>query len=176
MHSSDSAAAEKGQSKTLTFRVDDIPVDDTLALIHNLEKIFDRDDSLRESAATLDCHSLVLKDKDHSCAIVSIKTLLSPGDLDTLLLKAGTGYPYDYSCVFNGITPLYACPSSANVDIIAVPGLGSHPIASWKSPTRNNVWLRDFLPKDLPNIRVLLYGYDTKLPGSLSKQSIEDLL
>lgn len=27
----------------------------------------------------------------------------------------------------------------------------------------------------MPNIRVLLYGYDTTLPGSLSKQSIEDL-
>jgi hypothetical protein len=27
----------------------------------------------------------------------------------------------------------------------------------------------------VPNIRVLLYGYDTTLPGSLSKQSIKDL-
>lgn len=56
-----------------------------------------------------------------------------------------------------------------------MPGLGSHALGSWKSPNSDDVWLRDFLPKDVPNIRVLLYGYDTVLPGSLSKQSIEDL-
>lgn len=59
--------------------------------------------------------------------------------------------------------------------IIAVPGLGSHALGSWKSTNSDEVWLRDFLPRDLTNIRVLLYGYDTILPGSLSKQSIEDL-
>ena len=59
--------------------------------------------------------------------------------------------------------------------IIVVPGLGSHPLGSWKSTNSDEVWLRDFLPKDLPNVRVLLYGYDTTLPGSLSKQSVEDL-
>lgn len=37
------------------------------------------------------------------------------------------------------------------------------------------MWLRDFLPEDIPNIRVLLYGYDTTLLNSFSKQSIEDL-
>ncbi|SPO05328.1 uncharacterized protein DNG_08015 [Cephalotrichum gorgonifer] len=175
MRPSESATAEKEQTKTLTFRVDDIPVDDADALIHNLKEMFDRDDSLRELAATLFCHSLASKDKDHICATVSIKTSLSPGDLDTLLRKAGAGYPYAYSCAFQGITPLYAFSSGADVDIIAVPGLGSHPLDSWKSPYGNKVWLRDFLPADLPNIRVLLYGYDTTLRGSLSKQSIADL-
>lgn len=59
--------------------------------------------------------------------------------------------------------------------IIAVPGLGSYALGSWKSRNSDEVWLRDFLPKDLPNVRVLLYGYDTTLPGSLSKESIEYL-
>jgi hypothetical protein len=59
--------------------------------------------------------------------------------------------------------------------IIAVPGLGSHAFGSWKAQNSDEIWLRDFLPEDIPNIRVLLYGYDTKLPGSQSKQSIEDL-
>lgn len=59
--------------------------------------------------------------------------------------------------------------------IVAVPGLGSHALGSWKSPHSDDVWLRDFLPKDMPNIRVLLYGYDTSLQGSLSNQSMEDL-
>jgi len=59
--------------------------------------------------------------------------------------------------------------------VIAVPGLGCHALGSWKSPKSDDVWLRDFLPKDVPNIRVLLYGYDTTLADSRSKQSIEDL-
>jgi hypothetical protein len=28
------------------------------------------------------------------------------------------------------------------------------------------VWLRDFLPEDIPECRVLLYGYDSKVPES----------
>ena len=59
--------------------------------------------------------------------------------------------------------------------MIAVPGLGSHAIGSWKSPSGNDLWLRDYLPDDIPNIRVLLYGYDTSLLRSDSKDSIEDL-
>ncbi|KAL5592378.1 hypothetical protein FOBRF1_013404 [Fusarium oxysporum] len=91
------------------------------------------------------------------------------------LRRAGNGHPYSYTCKFEGITPLYEDKNGADVDIIAVPGHGSHALGSWKSPNSDEVWLRDFLPKDVPNIRVLLYGYDTTLPGSLSKQSIEDL-
>ncbi|EJT77778.1 hypothetical protein GGTG_02883 [Gaeumannomyces tritici R3-111a-1] len=54
-------------------------------------------------------------------------------------------------------------------------GLGSHALGSWKSPDSGDVWLRDFLPKDVPNIRVLLYSHDTILANIWSKQSIEDL-
>lgn len=37
------------------------------------------------------------------------------------------------------------------------------------------MWLRDALPKDLPNARILIYGYDTLLIGSESFQTIPDL-
>lgn len=59
--------------------------------------------------------------------------------------------------------------------VIAVPGLGSHAIGSWKSPNNIDLWLRDYLPNDVPNIRVLLYGYDTSLLRNHSKDSIENL-
>jgi hypothetical protein len=59
--------------------------------------------------------------------------------------------------------------------VIAVPGLGSHPIGTWKASGSDDVWLRDFLPSDVPDTRVLLYGYDTALAKSDSKQSIVDL-
>ena len=59
--------------------------------------------------------------------------------------------------------------------MVAVPGLASHALGSWKSPSNSDVWLRDYLPKDLPDIRVILYGYKTELLGNESKDSIEDL-
>lgn len=59
--------------------------------------------------------------------------------------------------------------------VIAVPGLASHAVGSWKASKNNDVWLRDWLPKDVPHIRVILYGYDTTLLKNDSKSSIEDL-
>lgn len=44
-----------------------------------------------------------------------------------------------------------------------------------RSPDSDDVWLRGYMGEDIPRIRVLIYGYDTELPGSRSKQSIEHL-
>lgn len=41
--------------------------------------------------------------------------------------------------------------------------------------TSGDNWLRDYLPKTLPNIRVLLYEYDTTINNGSGKQSIVDL-
>lgn len=56
-----------------------------------------------------------------------------------------------------------------------MPGLASHAIGSWKASGGNEVWLRDYLPTDVPGIRVLLYGYDTDLLKSDSRKSIEEM-
>ena len=48
-------------------------------------------------------------------------------------------------------------------------------MGSWKSPGGDDLWLRDYLPDDIPNIRVLLYGYDTSVLDSDSNDSIGDL-
>ncbi|EOD43895.1 putative ankyrin repeat protein [Neofusicoccum parvum UCRNP2] len=37
------------------------------------------------------------------------------------------------------------------------------------------MWLLDALPRDLTGVRVLIYGYDTRLTGSKSFQNINDL-
>ena len=37
------------------------------------------------------------------------------------------------------------------------------------------MWIRDTLPKDLPGVRAVIYGYDTKLDSSQSFQIIPDL-
>ncbi|VUC33940.1 unnamed protein product [Clonostachys rosea] len=77
---------------------------------------------------------------------------------------------------FRGLTPLYE-PTNHVADCIAISGLASHPFGSWqpKGQSKTYMWLRDALPKALPNIRPILYGYDTTLVGSDSFQSIFDL-
>ena len=77
---------------------------------------------------------------------------------------------------FLGITTLYdGAVDNKAVDLLAVPGLGSHAFGSFKSIDSGENWLRDYLPVALPNIRVLLYGYDTSLVNSNAKESITDL-
>ncbi|KAJ5900022.1 hypothetical protein N7495_004766 [Penicillium taxi] len=170
---------EVPKPKRLTFRVDNIPINDTKELEHNIKSFAEQDPDLQRAVATIICHRLTPRDKHFFCATVSITTSLSGENLCARLSRTSKCYPYTFTCRFDGITPLYEGESGADVDIIAVPGLGSHALGSWKSIDSDEVWLRDFLPidlpEDLPKVRVLLYGYDTTLLNSLSKQSIEDL-
>ena len=46
-----------------------------------------------------------------------------------------------------------------NFDIVPVHGLEGHPFATWTHPN-NHLWLRDSLPDQLPNTRVMTFGYD----------------
>ena len=58
--------------------------------------------------------------------------------------------------------------------IIAVTGLGGHAFGSWVND-RGEMWLRDYLPRDLQNrARILIYGYDSTVQGSRSISSIAD--
>ncbi len=60
--------------------------------------------------------------------------------------------------------------------IVAVSGLASHGLGSWKEPEGYKVWLRDFLPEDISGqIRVLTFSYDTQLLNSTNNSSITDL-
>lgn len=36
------------------------------------------------------------------------------------------------------------------------------------------VWLREFLPHDIPDSRILTYGYDSAVKDSICKNSIQD--
>ncbi|EAU30103.1 predicted protein [Aspergillus terreus NIH2624] len=67
---------------------------------------------------------------------------------------------------FFGFTQLYAPDENKPVvaDIIAITGLDGHAYGSWQG--RGNLgrmWLRDFLSKDLPQCRTMIYGYNSKL-------------
>ena len=74
---------------------------------------------------------------------------------------------------FYGFTPLYTPQGYIEADIIALTGLAGHAFGSWAASP--HMWLRDFLPQDLPRARILLYGYDSNLAGSQSKNILADL-
>ncbi|KAK5711656.1 hypothetical protein LTR17_018291 [Elasticomyces elasticus] len=75
---------------------------------------------------------------------------------------------------FIGITPL--CDSQdANIDVVAVTGLGGHALGSFRSVQGTSVWLRDFAARDVPQARFITYGYDTVVAASDSNQGIHEL-
>jgi len=75
---------------------------------------------------------------------------------------------------FIGFTPL-SDPEDANVDIVAVTGLGGHALGSFRSADGVSVWLRDFAPKDIPRARFVTYGYDTAVVASDNNQGVREL-
>lgn len=67
--------------------------------------------------------------------------------------------------------------SHASYSCIVISGLASHPFGSWqpKGNDKTYMWIRDTLPKHLPHVRAILYGYDTTLVNSYSFQSIPEV-
>lgn len=85
-----------------------------------------------------------------------------PSDLDICIDKD-----------FYGFTPLYTPGRKIDVDIIAVTGLAGHAFGSW-STANQRLWLRDFLPRDIPQARILLYGYNSRIVNSQSRSILAD--
>jgi hypothetical protein len=83
-------------------------------------------------------------------------------------------YHWDVDKHFDGLTSV-SDPEDAEVDIVAVTGLGGHALGSFRSKNGASVWLRDFAPSNIPKARFLTYGYDTPVAGSDSTQGIAQL-
>lgn len=66
--------------------------------------------------------------------------------------------------VITRLTVIHSC--------IAISGLGAHAFGSWKARNSSYMWLRDALPRDLPEARILTYGYDTRLAKSCNFQTL----
>ncbi|KAF8536460.1 hypothetical protein BDD12DRAFT_982712 [Trichophaea hybrida] len=63
---------------------------------------------------------------------------------------------------FYGLTPLYT-PKDIAADVVAVTGLAGHAYGSWRNRQTHIMWLKDFLPNDIKNVRITTYGYNTRL-------------
>ena len=59
---------------------------------------------------------------------------------------------------------------------MAVHGLRAHPIKSWMKGKGEGavMWLYHLLPKDLPNSRIMTYGYNSNLAKDASMGRIRD--
>ncbi|OPB46269.1 ankyrin repeat protein [Trichoderma guizhouense] len=168
--------------RSLTFRISNIPLE---VARDKLEDILTR---LPKTTETGHGQSNLLRfsyspaavsmlAKRFAVATVTFGEAPDLGELEKFLKKAigdrDNGLIVDSD--FFGLTPLADPLQNTLVDIIAVTGLAGHAFGSWKSKSKPDMWLRDFLPISIPNARVLTYGYDTKLPGSRSKSSILQL-
>ncbi len=115
-------------------------------------------------------------------------TSLSPGiNLDrrtltatiSFLPRGGEPFPMPSDpdiCIdkdFYGFTPLYTPEGQIEMDIIAITGLAGHAFGSWSTGTQR-MWLRDFLHRDIPRARILLYGYDSHIVDSQSRRILAD--
>ncbi|RBA22188.1 hypothetical protein FPRO05_00535 [Fusarium proliferatum] len=85
-----------------------------------------------------------------------------------------------YENVEQGIKQLYPEPDSTrktDMDIVFVPGLGAHPLLSFKSTTSDFNWAsEEGIARDFPNARILLYHSESSWTGSIKvKQFLGNL-
>jgi hypothetical protein len=66
-------------------------------------------------------------------------------------------------------------PGAYPGDIVAVHGLTGDAYSTW-THENGQLWLRDFIPKFLPDARVFSWGYNTDVFGSLTNASFESLV
>ena len=58
------------------------------------------------------------------------------------------------------------------IDLIAVHGLKGDYLKSWTADNRN--WLKDFLPEQVPNARIMSYGYNSMVMFTKSISTYDD--
>ncbi|SLM35073.1 P-loop containing nucleoside triphosphate hydrolase [Lasallia pustulata] len=80
-------------------------------------------------------------------------------------------------CVSKNFLKVLVSPEDPEVDIIAVHGLNPtntefHAEATWT--VENKLWLRDFLPPQLPSARVLLFGYNANVAFETSIAGVRE--
>ena len=58
--------------------------------------------------------------------------------------------------------------------IVAVHGLNGDPTESWTHPNNKSMWIKDYLPWDVPNVRVMSFGYNANVAFGSTTATIMD--
>ncbi|KMP09096.1 TPR repeat [Coccidioides immitis RMSCC 2394] len=82
----------------------------------------------------------------------------------------GTGVGY-------GITILYepACSDDVLYDLVAIHGLNGDAFETWTHKESRVMWLRDLLPRELPNVRIMTFGYNARLRNFAGHQDLRNI-
>jgi len=64
---------------------------------------------------------------------------------------------------------------TAAADIVAVHGLLGDPFDTWTEESSKKLWLKDFLPSQVSNARIMSFGYDSLVAFSKSEIEISDV-
>ncbi len=78
------------------------------------------------------------------------------------------------SLYFHSMFHQHTHTSFALHSIIAIHGLNGDKFRTWSEPKSQKLWLRDFLPKELPRARVMSFGYNATAAFENSKSGIEE--
>lgn len=98
---------------------------------------------------------------------------LFSADYDSTISRSRT---LKFDTHFRGLTVLNdPLNHEEAIDCVVVCGLGGHAFGSFKEKGGSHMWLRDAIPKDFPNLRVLLYGYESGLHGSESTLNVSGI-
>ena len=65
--------------------------------------------------------------------------------------------------------------SNVYSSIVAVHGLCGDAFGTWTEEVSGKLWLRDFLPSQVPNTRIMSYGYDSFIAFSKSEAELGDV-
>lgn len=72
-----------------------------------------------------------------------------------------------------GLFELSTNECEKKIDVVAVHGLQGDAYKTWEHDN-GSLWLRDFLPADIPSARIMTFGYDSTVAFSKSVAKIED--
>ena len=72
-----------------------------------------------------------------------------------------------------GLFELSKAEVSKTVDVVAVHGLQGDAFKTWEC-SNGTLWLRDYLPEEIPSARIMTFGYDSTVAFSNSVARIED--
>ena len=65
--------------------------------------------------------------------------------------------------------------SNVYSSIVAVHGLCGDPFETWTEESSGKLWLRDYLPYQVPATRIMSYGYDSTVAFSKSEIKLVDV-